>query len=251
MTQIDLNADMGESFGPWVMGNDSALLDIVTSANIACGFHAGDADVMADTMRMAVEKGVGIGAHPGFADLQGFGRRRLTLSVEELANLTAYQLGAAQAMARAAGGFVRHLKLHGALANMASEEIAIARACYAAAAKVQPDIVVMTLAGTAQEAAAEELGLARAGEIFADRAYNEDATLVDRKLPGAVIHDAALAGPRIAEMVREGAIITASGKRIPTRIDTICLHGDTAEALDIARSVRTALADDGVTLAPL
>ena len=134
---------------------------------------------------------------------------------------------------------------------MASEEIAIARACYAAAAKVQPDIVVMTLAGTAQEAAAEELGLARAGEIFADRAYNEDATLVDRKLPGAMIHDAALAGPRIAEMVREGAIITASGKRIPTRIDTICLHGDTAEALDIARSVRTALADDGVTLAPL
>ena len=251
MTQIDLNADMGESFGPWVMGNDSALLDIVTSANIACGFHAGDADVMAGTMRLAVEKGVGIGAHTGFADLQGFGRRRLTLSVEELANLTAYQLGAAQAMARAAGGFVRHLKLHGALANMASEEIAIARACYAAAAKVQPDIVVMTLAGTAQEAAAEELGLARAGEIFADRAYNEDATLVDRKLPGAVIHDAALAGPRIAEMVREGAIITASGKRIPTRIDTICLHGDTAEALDIARSVRTALADDGGTLAPL
>ncbi|KGM47617.1 LamB/YcsF family protein [Pseudooceanicola atlanticus] len=251
MTQIDLNADMGESFGPWVMGNDSALLNIVTSANIACGFHAGDADVMAGTMRLAVEKGVGIGAHPGFADLQGFGRRRLTLSVEELANLTAYQLGAAQAMARAAGGFVRHLKLHGALANMASEEIAIARACYAAAAKVQPDIVVMTLAGTAQEAAAEELGLARAGEIFADRAYNEDATLVDRKLPGAVIHDAALAGPRIAEMVREGAIITATGKRIPTQIDTICLHGDTAEALDIARSVRTALADDGVTLAPL
>ena len=122
---VDLNADMGESFGPWVMGNDSALLDIVTSANIACGFHAGDADVMAGTMRLAVEKGVGIGAHPGFADLQGFGRRRLTLSVEELANLTAYQLGAAQAMARAAGGFVRHLKLHGALANMASEEIAI------------------------------------------------------------------------------------------------------------------------------
>lgn len=248
---VDLNADMGESFGPWVMGNDAAVLDIVTSANIACGFHAGDADVMARTMRMAIERGVGLGAHPGFADLQGFGRRRLTLSSEELSNLIAYQLGAAQAIARAAGGTLRHLKLHGALANMASEDVEMARICYAAADKVQPGIVIMTLAGTAQETAAEALGLPRAGEIFADRAYNDDATLVDRSLPGAVIHDAALAGPRMAEMVREGAIITASGKRIPTRIDTICLHGDTPEALDIARSVRDSLAAAGVTLRKL
>ena len=186
---VDLNADMGESFGPWVMGNDAAVLDIVTSANIACGFHAGDADVMARTFRMALEKGVGVGAHPGFADVQGFGRRRISLSSEELANLVTYQLGAAQAMARAAGGELRHLKLHGALANMASEDIEMARTCYASAEKVQPGIVIMTLAGTAQEAAAEALGLNRAGEIFADRAYNDDATLVDRKLPGAVIHE--------------------------------------------------------------
>lgn len=248
---VDLNADMGESFGPWIMGNDAALLDIVTSANIACGFHGGDADVMAQTFRMAVDRGVGLGAHPGFADLQGFGRRRISLSSGELANLVTYQLGAAQAMARAAGGTLRHLKLHGALANMASEDIEMAKTCYAAAEKVQPGIVIMTLAGTAQEAAAEALGLNRAGEIFADRAYNDDATLVDRKLPGAVIHDAALAGPRIAEMVKEGAIITASGKRIPTRIDTICLHGDTAEAIDIARSVRESLTSAGITLAKL
>ncbi len=154
-------------------------------------------------------------------------------------------------MARAAGGSLRHLKLHGAMSNMASEDKEMARICYAAAEAVQPGIVIMTLAGTAQEAAAEELGLNRAGEIFADRAYNDDATLVDRSLPGAVIHDAALAGPRIAEMVREGAIITASGKRIRTRIDTICLHGDTPEALEIARSVRDALSGSGITLAPL
>ncbi|WP_407494811.1 LamB/YcsF family protein [Pseudooceanicola sp. MF1-13] len=248
---IDLNADMGESFGLWVMGNDAALLDIVTSANIACGFHAGDADVMARTFRMAQDKGVGLGAHPGFADTQGFGRRRIALSAEELTNLITYQLGAAQAMARAAGGEVRHLKLHGALANMASEDIDMARTCYAAAEKTQPGIVVMTLAGTAQQAAAEDLGLTFANEIFADRAYNDDATLVDRKLPGAVIHDAALAGPRIADMVREGAIITANGKRIPTRIDTICLHGDTPEAIEIAKSVRDALTADGLTLAKL
>lgn len=249
--KVDLNADMGESFGPWVMGQDAAILDIVTSANIACGFHAGDPNVMARTFRTAIDKGVGIGAHPGFADLQGFGRRRLSLSGEELTNLVTYQLGAAQAMARAAGGSLRHLKLHGAMSNMASEDKEMARICYAAAEAVQPGIVIMTLAGTAQEAAAEELGLNRAGEIFADRAYNGDATLVDRSLPGAVIHDAALAGPRIAEMVREGAIITASGKRIRTRIDTICLHGDTPEALEIARSVRDALSGSGITLAPL
>jgi UPF0271 protein len=249
--KVDLNADMGESFGPWVMGQDAAILDIVTSANIACGFHAGDPNVMARTFRTAIDKGVGIGAHPGFADLQGFGRRRLSLSGEELTNLVTYQLGAAQAMARAAGGSLRHLKLHGAMSNMASEDKEMARICYAAAEAVQPGIVIMTLAGTAQEAAAEELGLNRAGEIFADRAYNDDATLVDRSLPGAVIHDAALAGPRIAEMVREGAIITASGKRIRTRIDTICLHGDTPEALEIARAVRDALSGSGITLAPL
>jgi UPF0271 protein len=248
---VDLNADMGESYGPWVMGHDATLLDIVTSANIACGFHAGDADVMAKTMRLALDRGVGLGAHPGFADLQGFGRRRITLSAEELANMITYQMGAAQAMARAAGGALRHLKLHGAMANMAAEDIEMAKTCYAAAEKVQPGIVIMTLAGTAQEAAADALGLNRAGEIFADRAYNDDATLVDRSLPDAVIHDAALAGQRITEMVKEGAIITANGKRIPTRIDTICCHGDTPEAVEIARSVRDRLRSAGITLGKL
>lgn len=244
--QVDLNADMGESFGPWVMGQDEALLDIVTSANIACGFHAGDPDVMARTMKAANERGVGIGAHPGFADLQGFGRRRMQLSAESLGNVVKYQVGAAQAMARAIGGQLQHLKLHGAMANMAAEDKDMALTCYRAALSVAPEITVMVLAGTAQQTAAEEIGCKLAREIFADRAYNDDATLVDRKLPGAVIHDADRAATRMVEMVQAGAIITESGKKIPTPIDTICLHGDTPEAVKIAQSVRRALEEDGI-----
>ena len=247
---VDLNADMGESFGPWPMGADETLLGIVTSANIACGFHAGDPDVMAGAMRIAVENGVGIGAHPGFADLQGFGRRRMQVAHGTLGNMVRYQLGAAQAMARAAGGTVRHLKLHGALANMCSEDADLARAAYEAVLSVDPDIIIMVLAATAQEEAVRGLGCRWAGEIFADRAYNADATLVDRSLPGAVIHDAEIAGPRIARMVKAGAILAEDGTEIPAAIDTICLHGDGPEAVAIAKSVRASLEDAGVTLAP-
>ncbi|MBF9033999.1 5-oxoprolinase subunit PxpA [Rhodobacterales bacterium HKCCE2091] len=246
--RIDLNADMGESFGPWPMGADDVLLGFVTSANIACGFHAGDPDVMAKAMGTAVRNGVGIGAHPGFPDLQGFGRRRMDVPPATLANLVRYQLGAAQGMAKAAGGQVRHLKLHGALGNMTAEDEELARLCYDAALSIDPDIIVMVIAATAQERAARALGCAWAGEIFADRAYNDDATLVDRRHPGAVIHDPAIAGPRIAQMVKERAIITENGKRIETEIDTICLHGDTAEAVEIARSVRAALEAEAIEI---
>jgi UPF0271 protein len=250
MTQtVDLNADMGESYGAWEMGDDAALLDIVTSANVACGFHAGDWDVMAATMKVATQKGVGIGAHPGFPDLHGFGRQRMNIASDSLQNLVRYQLGAAQAMAKSSGGTIRHLKLHGALANMSSENEAMAKACYEAALNIAPDITIMVLAGTAQQRAASALGCKVACEIFADRAYNDDATLVDRALPGAVVHDPDEAGRRMAEMVREGAIITESGKRIKTRIDTICLHGDTPTAVRIASEVRRALQESGVTLA--
>ncbi|WP_243614620.1 LamB/YcsF family protein [Shimia aestuarii] len=247
--KVDLNADMGESFGPWNMGADAELLDIVSSANIACGFHAGDWDTMAETMKRAATNGVGIGAHPGFPDLQGFGRRRMHIPLDSLANLVRYQLGAARAMAQVNGGAVRHLKLHGALANMAAEDKAMALACYRAALDVDPEIIIMVLAGTAQNEAAAELGCRTACEIFADRAYNDDATLVDRSLPGAVIHDPELAGQRMLDMVRAGAILTESGKHIPTRVDTICLHGDTPTAVQIARSVRGILETNGVTVA--
>ncbi|MDP5308466.1 LamB/YcsF family protein [Paracoccus spongiarum] len=249
--QVDLNADLGEGFGPWPMGDDKAMLDIVTSANIACGFHAGDPEVMARTMRGALARGVGIGAHPGFADLQGFGRRRLALSADELGNLVAYQLGAAQGMARSVGGRVAHLKLHGALSNMATDEADIARACFQAALRVDPDLILVVLAGTRMQAVAAELGARHACEIFADRAYRDDGGLVDRRQPGAVMHDPAEAGRRIVAMLRAGAILTASGKRLPCRIDTVCVHGDSGEAVAMAGAVRAALEAAGIGLATL
>tara|TARA_R110002094_G_scaffold220710_1_gene193695 strand:+ start:724 stop:1494 length:771 start_codon:yes stop_codon:yes gene_type:complete len=248
MPTVDLNADMGESFGPWTIGDDAALLTIVTSANIACGGHAGDADVMAATMTLAHENGVGIGAHPGFMDIAGFGRNRMSVPRATLQNQVRYQVAASIGMARSVGATVRHLKLHGAMANMASEDETMARDLYEAALSVAPDLIVMVLAATAQQAAAQSLGCRWAGEIFADRAYNDDATLVDRSLPGAVIHDAALAGKRMVDMVQAGAIITESGRHIPSQIDTICLHGDTAEAVQIAASVRRELESAGINL---
>jgi len=246
--KVDLNSDMGEGFGPWRMGDDAALLDVITSANIACGFHAGDPDVMAETMRLAAKNGVGIGAHPGFADLKGFGRRRLNIGADELGNMIAYQLGAAEGVAKSVGANIRHFKLHGALANMCAEDATLAKTCYSAALRVNPEIILMVLAETAQQAVVQELGANWAGEIFADRAYEDDATLVDRSKAGAVLHDADMAAERILDMLREDAIIAESGKRIPAKIDTICLHGDTPEAVEMARALRTKLSAAGVTL---
>lgn len=249
-TRVDLNADMGEGFGPWKMGNDAALLDIVTSANVACGWHAGDANTMATTMGLARDKGVNIGAHPGFADLQGFGRRRINLSTQELENLVIYQLGAAQATAAALGTSLRHLKLHGALANMCSEDEIMAQTAYAAALKVAPEIIIMAMAATAQEKAVRALGCNWVGEIFADRAYEEDGRLVDRSQPGAVIHDPNVASARILQMVQEQAIVTKTGHKIPTRVDTICLHGDGVSAVEIAQTLRSSLEEKGVKVRP-
>ena len=249
--KVDLNADMGESFGDWPVGDDAALLDVVTSANVACGAHAGDWDVMAATMTRARDRGVGIGAHPGFPDLQGFGRRRMAMAAESVANLVIWQFGAARGIAASLGTEVRHFKLHGALANMASEDEALARAAYEGALRVDPDVILLVLAGTAQEAAARELGAAWAGEIFADRGYNDDATLVARGQPGAMVHDPAEAAARMVEFVRKGAIVANSGRVVPAACDSICLHGDGPEAVGIARAVRAALEAEGVTLAPM
>ncbi|MEL6587617.1 MAG: 5-oxoprolinase subunit PxpA [Pseudomonadota bacterium] len=246
--QVDLNADMGEGFGDWTMGDDAALLDVVTSANIACGAHAGDWDVMARTMARARDKGVGIGAHPGFPDLQGFGRRRMTFDSESLGNLIIWQFGAARAMATSLGAGVRHFKLHGALANMVSEDATLARAAYSAALRVDPDVILLVLAGTAQQATAEELGAQWAGEIFADRGYNDDATLVSRGQPGAMVHDPGEAAQRMVQFVKSGAIHANSGRQIPAACDSICLHGDGPEAVAIARAVRAALQAEGITL---
>lgn len=248
ITRIDLNADMGESFGPWPMGADAELLNVITSANIACGFHAGDPDVMAQAMSLAVKNGVGIGAHPGLPDLQGFGRRRMQIAPSEARHLVAYQLGAARAMAQLAGGAVRHLKLHGALANMAAEDENLARASYEGALSVDPDIILMVIAGTAQARAARALNARMCSEIFADRAYAEDGLLMDRRLPGAVIHSADEVCARVLRMLNAGAIITAQGTHLSEEFDTICLHGDTEGAVKLAVALRGALVGAGIGL---
>lgn len=245
---IDLNADMGEGYGPWEMGDDAGLLGVISSANIACGAHAGDPQVMARTMALARDRGVAIGAHPGFADLQGFGRRRMHLSLPELTNLISYQTGAAIGMARAAGTRLTHFKLHGALSNMACEDIAIARTCFAAALALQPDLRLLVLPQTALEAAARALDAEWRGEIFADRTYNDDGTLTDRSKAGSVIHDAAQAANSVMAMLAKGAIISATGRAIPARIDTICVHGDKPAALGIAHHLRATLTDAGYTI---
>lgn len=247
---IDLNADMGEGFGPWSMGNDAALLRIVSSANIACGMHAGDWDIMARTMRLAAERGVGIGAHPGFADLQGFGRRRIDMPIASIANLVAYQVGAARGIAAACGARLRHVKLHGALANMAAADEALALACFEAALKAAPDIAIVAMAATAQARAAQKLGCPTAFEIFADRSYEDDGTLMDRRRAGAVIHDPEIAADRVLQMLDAGAIVTHGGGRIPCRIDTICLHGDTPDALRMAETIAARLTRADIAIRP-
>ncbi len=241
---IDLNADLGEG-----IGSDDDLVRIVSSANVACGLHAGSVQDMRRTMAAALAQGVGIGAHPGFEDRANFGRTRQTLSAEDVTALIRFQVGASVAVAQGLGATVRHLKLHGALANMASEDVGLARICYQAARQLAPDLTLVVIAATAQEQAARELGAAWAGEIFADRAYNDDATLVDRKLPGAVLHDADAAASRVLTMLRTGAIVAQGGRMIPARIDTVCLHGDTPEAVDMARALRHHLEANGVTIA--
>ena len=248
--RIDLNSDLGEGFGRWRAGDDAGLLGVVTSANIACGFHAGGPEEMERAMRQAVAGGIGIGAHPGFDDLRHFGRRRLPISPEAAGRMVAYQFGAARGMAALAGGAVRHLKLHGALSNMAAEDAALARACFEAALRIDPEVIVVILPGTRMMEVAGDLGCRYACEIFADRAYEDDATLVDRRLPGAVLHDPEAIARRVLAMLEAGAVLSRNGRAIPVPIDTVCVHGDTPGALDVARRLRDRLEEEGVTLAP-
>lgn len=246
---IDLNADMGEGFGAWRMGDDAALMSIISSANIACGFHAGDPTVMATTMDLALRHGVALGAHPGFADLQGFGRRRMQLSASEITALIQYQLGAAHAIARGLGAKLDHFKLHGALSNMAAESIELARTCFQAALAVQPDIRLVIMPQTAMEAAAHALDASCLNEIFADRSYDEEGLLMSRSLPGAVLHDPTIVSERVENMLRDGCIISQSGKKIAVRIDTVCVHGDSESAVQLARCLKERLAEAGIAIA--
>ena len=249
--KLNLNADLGESFGPWPMGDDTGLLDVVDSANIACGFHAGDPLVMSRTVARARERGVGIGAHPGFPDLQGFGRREMRLADDELTAAVQYQIGALVAMCRVHGATLSHVKPHGALNNMACEDRALADTVVRAVAAVAPETVLLAPARSELAAAAEAESLPLALELFADRAYGAHGTLVPRREPGAVLTDSADCLTHVRAMIAAEGIVTRDGDVLPTAFHSICVHGDGAEALATARALRQALLADGHELGAL
>ena len=253
MTQmtINLNADLGESFGAWRMGDDAALLQVIGSANIACGFHAGDPVVMRETVRLALANGVSLGAHPAFPDLQGFGRRAMQLSAKELEATILYQVGALQAMAVAEGGVVTHVKPHGALNNIACANAEVAATVARAVRALDRELILLAPALSALEAAAEAAGLRVGREVFADRTYQQDGQLTPRSQPGAVLHDAQACVQHVLRMLDAQGIVTADGQRLPTPIHSICVHGDGPDAVASAQQIRLALEKAGYQLAPL
>ena len=248
---INLNADLGESFGAWSMGSDRELLQSVGSANVACGFHAGDPLVMRNTLRLAKAAGVSVGAHPSFPDLQGFGRRRMQVDPAELEALLIYQIAALDGMARTEGLRVGHVKAHGALSNMACADLALARTVAGAVKAYDPALILLAPALSCLCTAGREAGLAVVEEIFADRAYLDDGQLVPRSRADAMIHGAARSLAHVQAMLEEQALISVSGKRLPTVIGSICVHGDGAEAVATAAYLRTELEREGYQLRPL
>ena len=246
---VDLNADLGESFGAYTIGMDSEVLRYITSANVACGFHAGDPVVMEKTVALAKERDTRVGAHPGYPDLMGFGRRNLKIKPAEAKAYIKYQVGALLAFTNAAGVKMQHVKPHGAFYNMAAVDDDLALAICEGVYEVDPSLILLGLAGSAHIRAAEKVGLRVASEVFADRAYMEDGTLVPRGTPGAMVHDRDLAIERTVRMVKEGVVETLSGKIIPIRADSICVHGDNPDAIGFTSRIRAALEAEGVVIA--
>ncbi|UYZ22856.1 LamB/YcsF family protein [Mesobacillus jeotgali] len=246
MLSVDLNCDLGESYGIFKIGNDSEVLKHITSANIACGYHAGDHNVMMETVKMAKAHGVRIGAHPGFPDLHGFGRREMKMSAEEIYNLIIYQIGALSAIAKARGTRVVHVKPHGALYNIASKDKEIADAVATAVADVDPSLTLFGLAGSSLVKAGKERGLLVAEEVFADRTYQQDGSLTSRTQSNAMIHDPDLAISRVIRMIREGKVESVDGTDIEMKADTICIHGDEPQALHFAVKLKAALRAEGI-----
>ncbi|MCY1676487.1 LamB/YcsF family protein [Pseudarthrobacter sp. SL88] len=248
MTSIDLNSDVGESFGRWTLGDDAAMFSSVSSANVACGFHAGDPSVIRRTCRTAAEAGVVIGAHVGYRDLAGFGRRFLDISPSELADDVVYQIGALQALAAAEGTTVRYVKPHGGLYNAIVSHTAQARAVVDAVKSVDPGLPIMGLPGSEVLRLAEEAGLRAVTEAFADRAYNPDGTLVSRAQQGAVLHDPAEVAEHVLRMATEQSVRTIDGSILKIRAESICVHGDSPGAVAMATAVKSALADAGISI---
>jgi len=249
MTTIDVNCDMGESYGAWKMGADAAVMPFVSSANIACGFHGGDPATIRGTVRLAVDHGVAIGAHPSLPDLQGFGRRVMRISPQDMYDLVVYQAGAVEAFARAAGARLHHVKCHGALYNMAANDEGLAEAMARAVRDLGGGVMLYALSGSKNFSIARAMGLRVAGEVFADRGYADDGTLAPRGTPGAMIEDAAVAAERAVAMVEKRVVTSLSGKSMPVSADTLCLHGDQPGAVAFAKAIRKAFAERGVDVA--
>ena len=248
---VDLNSDLGESFGNYTIGMDEEILKYVSSANVACGWHAGDPMMMEKTVALAKEFGTAVGAHPGFPDLMGFGRRDMAVTPEETKAYVKSQLGALSAFTKSHGMTIQHVKPHGAIYNMAAVDEKLARAMCEAVYEVDPDIIFMGLAGSKMISAAEAVGLRAASEVFADRAYNDDGTLVSRKLPGAMIKDEELAIKRVVRMVKEGKVTSINGNDIAIKADSICVHGDNPKALAFVKNIRETLISEGVEIKSL
>ena len=251
MATINLNADIAEGWGAYDIGNDPELMKVIKSASVACGFHAGDANTMHRLCMLAKDLGVSVGAHPGFNDLWGFGRRRIQMKPQDLELMVAYQIGALQAMAAYAGLKVTHLKAHGALNNMAAEDAAYAMAIGRAIQAVDKTIIYVALYGTEMQKAAEKLGLPMALEGFPDRRYADDGNLASRAIPGSVLKDPKAAAEQALRMVRDGEIIALSGKRIKVKLHTLCVHGDEATGVAVARGIRQALEAADISVVPL
>jgi UPF0271 protein len=249
--QVDLNCDAGEGFGPWRMGDDETLIPLMTSVSIACGAHAGDPLVMRRTIELAARAGVAVGAHPGYPDLQGFGRRELPLGPHEVEPWLLAQIGALAAVARALGVRLQHVKPHGALYNSAADDPALAEAIVRAVRTYDPTLVLVARAGSAQAAAGRAAGLRVAEEAFADRGYDTYGRLLARGLPGALLTDAAQAGERALVLIRDGGLRLADDAWLPLRADTLCVHSDTPGAAAIAQAVRSRLTAAGAHLRPL
>jgi UPF0271 protein len=245
---LDLNSDLGEGYGRWTLGDDAALLEIVTSANVACGFHAGDPATIDRTVRTAVERGVAVGAQVSYPDLVGFGRREIDVPPGDLTADVLYQLGALEAFARAAGSRVRYVKPHGALYNRIVRDPVQAAAVAEAIRRYDPGLPLLTLPGSAAAAAAAEAGIEAVGEGFADRAYTGDGRLVSRREPGAVLDDPGRVAARAVRMATEGRVQTVDGGEVAVEVRSLCVHGDTPGAVELARAVRAALEEAGVVL---
>ncbi|RAW12229.1 LamB/YcsF family protein [Paenibacillus taichungensis] len=248
MNTVDINCDLGESYGVYRMASDEAILPLITSANIACGFHAGDPATMRQTVLQALEHHVAIGAHPGLPDLQGFGRRRMDISPREAYDMVVYQMGALDAFVRSYGGRMHHVKPHGALYNMAAEDDQLAEGIAEAIYKVQPELYLYGLAGSAMKQAADRIGLRSIGEVFADRTYGPDGRLTPRSHPGAVIQKTEQALAQVLRMVKEGIVVSTEGSPVSIKAETICIHGDGAHALVFAQEIRSLLESEGVNL---